>query len=323
MPIKEIRPIKETPGDFDEMEARIIAAFRAKFYLPILDILNGGSLRFSNAKDDTLFDAIRKGRITFYRGVFKGQFSAELSKELRRIGARWDRKTKTYRLQSSELPLEVRMAVSASDDSLKRQLDKIDRMLSQSLPAEIAESVKLTDLFERTLWRTDGQLQKSLKGLAVAPKLTKDQSRIISEDWQENMDLWIKDFTEKQISDLRKTVRDNAFSGNRREALIASIKKSYGVTERKAKFLARQETALLMAKFKETRYTDAGVHEYRWGCVAGSPNHPVRPSHKKLEGKIFRWDDPPTTTMPGEPVRRNNPGQDYNCRCFAKPIIRF
>jgi SPP1 gp7 family putative phage head morphogenesis protein len=95
------------------------------------------------------------------------------------------------------------------------------------------------------------------------------------------------------------------------------------VSANKAKFLARQETSLMTTKLKETRYREAGVNEYKWKTVAGSKLHPVRPSHKILEGRIFRWDDPPITTPPGEAVRRNNPGQDYNCRCFAQPIVRF
>jgi SPP1 gp7 family putative phage head morphogenesis protein len=99
------------------------------------------------------------------------------------------------------------------------------------------------------------------------------------------------------------------------------IRESFGVTEKKAKFLARQETGLLMAKFKESRYTESGIHQYKWRCSAGSAKHPVRPSHKVLDGRVFRWDTPPITTAPDEPQRRNNPGEDFNCRCVAIPIV--
>lgn len=121
---------------------------------------------------------------------------------------------------------------------------------------------------------------------------------------------------------LRKQVMAAAFRGNRYDALVKTIQRSYGVTVSKAKFLAHQETNLLMAKFKETRYTDAGIVEYRWRCVTGSKLHPVRPSHKALDGKIFRFDDPPITTPPSEAPRRNNPGEDYGCRCTAVPVVR-
>ena len=52
--------------------------------------------------------------------------------------------------------------------------------------------------------------------------------------------------------------------------------------------------------------------------VVGSPNHPVREMHKALAGKVFSWDDPPITNEKGD---RNNPGQDYGCRCYARPIV--
>ena len=163
----------------------------------------------------------------------------------------------------------------------------------------------------------------SIKNITVGPQLTKEQAARIADEWQTNMKLWVKDFTEKEILKLRKDVKSSVFTGNRYESMVSKIQKSYGVSANKAKFLARQETSLLMTKFKETRYKDVGVNEYEWRCVAGSKNHPVRPAHKKLEGLRFSWDNPPITTAPGEPVRRNNPGQDYNCRCFAKPIVRF
>ncbi len=108
--------------------------------------------------------------------------------------------------------------------------------------------------------------------------------------------------------------------GYRYETLVAEIQKSYGISQRKAKFLARQETSLLMSKFKQVRYQEAGSNEYIWDCVAGSSAHPVRHFHLLNRGKIFRWDTGAPINANGD---RKNPGQDYNCRCFAKPIIRF
>ena len=137
--------------------------------------------------------------------------------------------------------------------------------------------------------------------------------------------------TEEEIPKLRKIVQDNAFSGVRRENLVQGFIDSYGVSQSKAKFWARQETNLLMAKYKETKYVEAGVPEYKWACVhmphQSSPQTIYKPgevrySHGILEGKIFSWSNPPITTAPGQKQRMNNPGQDYNCRCFAIPFIR-
>ena len=133
------------------------------------------------------------------------------------------------------------------------------------------------------------------------------------------MQLWVKDFTEKEITSLRGKVRETYFKGNRYESLIKTIKDSYNVTENKAKFLARQETNLLMTKYTYGRYQEAGVNEYKWKAVIGTPNHPTRPMHKELSdrsarGEIFRFDNPPIDDPNGS---RHNPKENYNCRCVS------
>lgn len=37
----------------------------------------------------------------------------------------------------------------------------------------------------------------------------------------------------------------------------------------------------------------------------------VRESHAANDGQVFEWDNPPGT---------GNPGEDYNCRCYAEPL---
>ncbi len=322
--IKEIKlqPIKESTEDYEAIERKIIELLRQQVYGPVMSELGAPKNVLQNAIEDLTY-AIGSGRITFYRGVFSGKFNSRISKELKKLGARFDRKTGTFRLPASELPETVRASISASESKFNEKLAGIDRKLSQMLPEKIADKLQISKFFDSALWKVEKDFQASIRKITVGPNLTKTQSAKIAEEWQSNMKLWVKDFTEKEIKKLRKDVKSSVFTGNRYESMVSKIQSSYGVTQNKAKFLARQETNLLMAKFKETRYSDVGINEYEWGCVAGSKNHPVRPAHKILEGKRFRWDNPPITTAPGEPTRRNNPGQDYNCRCFAKPIVRF
>jgi SPP1 gp7 family putative phage head morphogenesis protein len=316
----ELQPIKETTEDFDRLESRIKELFKRTIYYPLLAELKISKSTLKN-DNDALLEALRSGRITFSRGQFTGRFDASISKELRKLGAKWD--NGVFRIAKTSLPRSVKQAISTSEVRFVEKMAQLDKKLAQVVPEQVAEQLKSADLFDRTLWKTDKNLKASMKNISVAPELTVERRKRIAEEWQNNMQLWIKNFTEEQIVELRKKIQKNVFSGNRYHSVIQTIQKSYGVSANKAKFLARQETSLLMTKFKESRYTDAGVMEYKWGCVAGTAKHPVRPAHKILEGKVFRWDDPPITTSPGEPARRNNPGEDYNCRCFAKPIVRF
>lgn len=330
--------IKETTADYEDVEKKIKKLFRDEIYNPILRELNLGPKTLQNSAAFSLAEAIKYGRLQYSGGRFTGKFSAATSKELKELGAKWDRKTSSFVIPERDLPATIRMAISASNVRFEEKLQKIDKKLSQILPEEFADKLKVSDNFDSSLWKVDRDFHKSLKNITVAPTLTADQRKRIADEWQNNMKLWITDFTKKEIGELRKNMQETVFKGNRYESAVKTIQASYGVTENKAKFLARQETSLLMTKFKQTRYEAAGVMEYKWGAVAGSVNHPTRPWHKALaensnqgkttsDGKcvngIFRWSDPPNTAGPGEAPRYNNPGQDYNCRCFAKPVVRF
>lgn len=325
----ELSPIKETVGDFDEIEKAIKLLLKREIYEPLMKEF-GASRTLRNAKED-LLESIKSGRIQFYRGVFKGRFNALISKELKALGAQWDRQTGTWKLSQTSLTQEVKTAIQASASTFQRKLEAIDKKLAAILPGEIADKLKVDQLFDSTLWKVETEIKKTLRGITVSPTLTKEQRKVIADEWQNNLKLYIKDWTQKEIVDLRKNMQQSVFAGNRYETAIKTIAKSYGVSSSKAKFLARQETGLLMAKFKEVRYKESGVKKFRWTCVTGTAKHPVRDSHKKCDKKIFSWDNSKELDKNGlpkpdgqeKPEGKLNPGEDYNCRCYAKPIVEF
>ena len=315
----ELAPIKESTEDYEKIEAAIIALFRKEFYLPIMKELSLKSTLIKNSKE-SLIAAIQSGRLTYSRGQFTGGFTSETSKEIKKLGAVWDRTQGSWKIPKSALPQEIKLAIDSSQLRFMEKIAGLDKKLAAISPEEIADKLQISKLFDTALWKVQRDFVSTVKGITVAPKLTEAMSKKITDDYQNNMRLYIKSFTEQQIKTLRADVRESTLNGLRYETLVKDIQKNYDVTLNKAKFLARQETSLMMTKFKQTRYEDAGVEEYIWKCVAGSKNHPVRPIHKSLENKKFRWDDPPITDSKGS---RNNPGQDYNCRCFAKPVVRI
>jgi SPP1 gp7 family putative phage head morphogenesis protein len=59
-----------------------------------------------------------------------------------------------------------------------------------------------------------------------------------------------------------------------------------------------------------TRQQAIGINSYIWHSQDDAR---VRPDHAANDGQIFNWDTPPPT---------GNPGEDYNCRCWAEPVIK-
>ncbi len=150
----------------------------------------------------------------------------------------------------------------------QERLAKIDAELAKVLPADIAESVNIADHFDKTIFRVDKEIKGSLAKVAISPELTDEARKIIADEWQENARLKIKGCVKAQVQKMRAHIRANTLKGVRYEDSINAVRRSLGVSERRAKFIARQETSILMSKFKKARYTEAGSQEYNCRCTA-------------------------------------------------------
>ena len=182
--------------------------------------------------------------------------------------------------------------------------------------ARIQKQSKVVEKYVQTIDHMETDFRQAAQSIAIPVKLTEQQRIILADNWGQNLDLYIQNWTDKNILKLREQLQPHILQGNRASSLVATIQQNYGVSKAKAKFLARQETGLLMSKFQETRYRDCGVNEYKWSTAH---NEKVRHDHALLDGKIFRFDQPPVTNR--KTGARNNPGEDFNCHCVAIPRV--
>ncbi len=133
----------------------------------------------------------------------------------------------------------------------------------------------------------------------------------------ENVSL-IKTIPADTLGDMRTIVKEGFLNGKSTTGIMKEIQHKYNVEKSHARLLARDQIGKLNASINEAQQRDAGIEEYIWDdCGDGR----VRESHKALNGKRFRWDDPPV--VDARTGRRCHPGQDYQCRCRAKPVFKF
>lgn len=104
-------------------------------------------------------------------------------------------------------------------------------------------------------------------------------------------------------------------NASRGEDIEKMILASGSVTASRARTIARTETARTSSLLTEARAQSIGADTYIWRTAGDSD---VRKRHRHLEGRVFRFGKPPVTGDHGE---RSNPGQIYNCRCWAEPIL--
>lgn len=142
--------------------------------------------------------------------------------------------------------------------------------------------------------------------------------RELMEKWvNDNVDL-VKTIPQESLSKMRNIVMDGYRNGETTTSIVKKLQRAYSIERRHAQLLARDQIAKLNSNIAQQQQRDAGVEEYIW---SDSDDARVRPGHHRLNGKRFRWDDPPI--VDDRTGRRCHPGEDYECRCVALAVFDF
>jgi len=314
----KLQPIEAKPSLERPIEKKILEFLIAQIYVPLLQTIKETHKQLFNSKSP-IRDAILSGKIQYADGIFKGKFSAEITKEFRSLGYRYDSRINAFRGDLKNFPIEIQSAVGQARINYQQLTMRLTSTLDKLSADELAKQISFTDQFESVIESVDGQFKKTVETkIGIEANLLPAQKKKIAKEYSENLTLYVKDFADEEIKKLRQQVSENVFTGYRAEYLTKKIKESYGVSDRKAKFLARQETNLLTAKYKQTRYETAGIRKYEWSTTPHGGKYGIRDSHKELNGTIHSFDDPPLIAGTN---RRCNPGEDFNCYCKAIPIF--
>lgn len=308
---------------WQDVEDQLKSIFYEIVFAPVMEVLRKANPQVKklpqeirNAGWSALIAAIRSGQVQYQEGEFSGQFNVAISKDLRSLGASLDGKMKVYKLPVEQVPAAIRAEAAAYQETARAAHKAVNEVLDK-VQQRLDDLIKNNPIdAEETVRRMEKGFERSADILKIQPKLSKDATARLSQDYTKNISLYISDFSKQSIQNLREAVENNALEGYRFDRLTEMIRHRYGVMANKAKFLARQETSLFMAKYRKQRFGDAGVQRYKWSTAH---DERVRHSHKVLNGRIFSYDDPPIT----DPTTgaRNNPGEDFNCRCVDIPIL--
>jgi SPP1 gp7 family putative phage head morphogenesis protein len=172
----------------------------------------------------------------------------------------------------------------------------------------ISAGVSQTRLSERL-----GIHVEELIGIDVAPTVAE---RAALTAWaKEGTDL-ISTVGQEIVAGLDAEIMDAARRGVLTSDLRQIVADRLGVGQRHAQFIARDQIAKLNAKITESTQAAAGVTSYKW---RSSRDQRTRTAHRALDGTIHRWDDPPVVDP--KTGRREHPGEDYQCRCVAIPVV--
>jgi len=120
----------------------------------------------------------------------------------------------------------------------------------------------------------------------------------------------IKSLPVQELQSVNQIVLSGIGSGRQYGDMAKDITKQFGVTERRANVIARDQVSKLNGQLTGLRQQSVGIEKYIWQT---SEDERVRDSHEDQDGNTYSWNDPPSET--------GNPGNDFSCRCVAIPVI--
>jgi SPP1 gp7 family putative phage head morphogenesis protein len=134
----------------------------------------------------------------------------------------------------------------------------------------------------------------------------------------ENVGL-IKSIPGEYFAQVSGAVMRSITTGNGLQDLVPFLRKYEGVTIRRARTIAADQTRKAFSNLNFARMKRVGIKQYEWLHSAGSQK--PRKLHIAMSGKIYDLDKPPI--IDEKTGQRGKPGDLINCRCRMVPIINF
>lgn len=162
---------------------------------------------------------------------------------------------------------------------------------------------------------TDAAMMAALQraGFTVKFQMTQAAREGYQAVLQENVGL-IKSIASEYLTEVQGDVWRAVSQGYDLQALTNKLQESYGVTHRRAAFIARDQSNKAKAVIENVRRQELGITTAIWQH-SGAGKEP-RPSHVAANGKPFELAK--GMFLDGEWVL---PGQAINCRCTSRAVI--
>ncbi len=197
-------------------------------------------------------------------------------------------------------PAAIRAALQASqsgssiEQAFRRTLEQsgldrgeIDRLAARAFPAN--------GEINRTAFR------ESMRRALGVDVITGDAALQTSmRVWEAENIALIKSIPEQAVSRLQGQVTEAVRRGQTVADLRKLIVEEFGVTDRRAQLIARDQIGKLNGQLTQTRQQDIGIDEYKWRGILDARE---RPEHVAREGQTYAWGKPPSDGHPGQPIR--------------------
>lgn len=218
--------------------------------------------------------------------------------------------------QRFETTLDAKPTVGAAVDKARSEFDV--RWPRSKMVALVEPISKEVPKFNAT------QLNKQLSaviGETISLDIVGSEGWIANAaaEWTHENVALIKSIPSQFFDAIEQKVSRQVADGGRFEELAAEIEDTYGVSESRARLIARDQIGKYTGDLNRVRQQDLGLTSFVWRTVGdervrtdetAGPNE----GHVERDGVTYEWSDPPEGETPGEPVQ---------CRCWSDPVLNY
>lgn len=204
-------------------------------------------------------------------------------------------------------------------DTIRNTLDALLSRWVTSPLAKAAASVIAGDFVRTSLQYTDRRIKRTTGIDVFASDRRLDE--YIKAATNQNARL-ITSIPEQYLGQVANIVEGNMRLGMRPSYIEKALTQQFGVTQRRARLIARDQTSKVTGEMNKQRQINAGFSYFKW---VTSKDSRVREDHRHLADRVtkygkgvYSWSDLPLEN--GVPVQ---PGSPINCRCVAVGIPDF
>ncbi|MDN7913690.1 phage head morphogenesis protein [Burkholderia cepacia] len=240
-------------------------------------------------------------RITYQRALER------LVDDMHRSTLYWLRAT--YRDRAAEIAVDASPAADLAAQ-LARRAAQWRKMFANRAPDLARRFIAQVDRHATNATR---QAAVALTGMSVSVKDTLVSNTVMQASIQQNVSL-IRSIQSEYATEVEGIVMRSVTAGRDLKYLTDQLQDRYGITRRRATFIATDQNNKATAQMARARQLGMGVRKARWLHLGGGKN--PRHSHVAAHGKIF--DLSKGLEIDGEYIF---PGEEPNCGCVAAPII--
>ena len=214
-------------------------------------------------------------------------------------------------------PVLGRFACNEADPGTRirtdaRKDDEVLRALRKGVSG-LTEGSRVRRSIDGAAKKTERHSRADLKRLGIKLRETRPELGPVVERWRDRNVSLVRSLFDRELGKLERILELG--EGVRVEVLREQIEERFGVTRSKAELLARDQVLKLNGELTHHLQVAAGIDEYVWTT---SGDERVRETHAELDGSRQRWDTPPVVSEDG---RTGHPGDDFQCRCTAFPVL--